>query len=176
MEKNLKLVPIYSTRNLPEYKGKLGDYHINGHSKKIKYVDTSFNEYQKFLYNRAMYGLAVFSKEELESMHWEKKKRIKKVHSKTKITLNVWKQEIANDIFQRFFRPKFAESNSILGKEFINLYQNEVDPGLETSMSFTLLGITKKQIISKLIKENILPKNFHELKPVYHRLPRLLKK
>jgi len=175
MEKTLKLVPIYSTRNLPEYRGKLSDYHINGHAKKINYSNTNFNVYQNFLYNRVMYGLAVFSKEELEQMHWEKKKRVKKVHVRTKTTLNIWKQEIANGVFQKFFRPQFANSNSEFGKEFIDLYQNEVDPELETPISFAQLGITKKQIISKLIKENILPKNFHQLKPVYHGLPRLLK-
>ena len=173
MEKNLKLVPIYSTRNLPEYRGKLSDYHINGHSKKINYANTNFNVYQNFLYNRAMYGLAVFSKEELEQMHWEKKKWVKKVHVRTKTTLNVWKQEIVNKVFQNFFRPRFVNSNSEFGKEFIDLYQNDVDPELESQVSFNLLGITKKQIISKLIQENILPKNFHELKPVHHGLPRL---
>lgn len=174
MEKNLKLVPIYSTRNLPEYKGKLNDYHINGHSKKINYNNTNFNTYQNLLYNRVMYGLAVFSKEEIEQMHWEKKKRVKKVHVRTKTTLNLWKQEIVNNVFQKFFRPKFINSNCEFGKEFINLYQNDIDPKIETSISFATLGITKKQIISKLIKENILPKNFHELKPVYRGLPRLL--
>jgi len=175
MEKNLKLVPIYSTRNLPEYRGKLNDYHINGHSRKINFSNTNFNVYQKFLYNRAMYGLAVFSKEELEQMHREKKKRVKKVHIRTKVTLNIWKQEIANGIFQKFFRPQFVNSKSRIGNEFIDLYQNEVDPKIETQLSFASLGITKDQIISKLIKENILPKNFHELKSVYRGLPRLLK-
>lgn len=173
MEKNIKLVPLYSTRNLPEYKGKLGNYHVYGHTKKIKYVDTSFNVYQNFLYNRAMYGLAVFSKEELAQMHWEKKKRIKKVHARTKLTMNVWKQQLTNGVFQRFFRPRFINSKSDFGKEFIDLYQNDIDENIENTLSFAILGITKKQIISKLIKENLLPNNFYELKPVYHGLPRL---
>lgn len=173
MEKNLKLVPIYSTRNLPEYRGKLSDYHINGHSKKISYNNANFNVYQNFLYNRAMYGLAVFSKEELETMHWEKKKRIKKVHVKTKATLNIWKQTISNALFQKFFAPKFVNTNSEFGREFIELYQNDTDPEIEVLIPFTALGITKKHIISKLIQESILPKNFYELKPADYGLPRL---
>lgn len=179
MEKITKLVPIYSTRNFPEYNGKLSSYQQTGNrlnnKKVMNYSQGSFNEYQNFLYNRAMYGLAVFSKEELAVMRWEKKKRIKKVQTRTKRVLNIWKQELINGIFQRFFKPKFVNTNSHFGKEFIELYQNDIDPELETSIPFTALGATKKHIISKLIQENILPKNFYELKPIYHGLPRLLK-
>ncbi len=36
------------------------------------------------------------------------------------------------------------------------------------TLSFKDLGITKAQVINRLITEKILPKNFHELKPTEH--------
>lgn len=176
MEKNNKLNLVYSTRNTV-YKGRMSDYQLEGNklnNRKFTTPESPYNIYQNFLYNRALYGLTVFSKEELAVMHWGKKKRITKVHLRTKKVLNIWKQEIVNGIFERFFKPKFTDSKTECGREFIELYSNETDPELENRISFSILGLGKKDIISKLIQQDILPKNFYELKPVHFGLPRLL--
>jgi len=160
------------------YKGKLNNYQLEGNKfndKKVSKIEQGpYNEYQNLLYNRVLYGLSVFSKEELQVMHWEKKKRITKVNLRTKAILNIWKQEITNKLFDKFFKPKFINSKSEFGKEFINLYSNETDSEIEIKIPFKTLGIFKKDIITKLIVESLLPKNFYELKPVYYGLPRLL--
>lgn len=174
MKKSSNLV--YSTRDA-EYKGKLKSYQTEGNkfnNRKYGSVMTSpYNSYQDFLYNRALKGLYVFSKEELSTMHWEKKKRIIKVHNKTKQLLNIWKQELSNKLFERFFKPKFVNSKAPLARDFVNLYIGETDPSIVCNISFKELGITKKQIINKLVESNILPKNFYELKPLQNGLPRL---
>ena len=174
MENNIELV--YSTRNTPLYKGKLNNYQREGNKlnnkKVVNYEQGPYNEYQNELYNRVLYGLSVFSKEELELMHWEKKKRINKVHIRTKEVLNIWKQEINNGIFERFFKPMFTGVNRELVKDFVTLYDNETDPEIKVNVSFKTLGISKKQIITKLIEQSILPKDFYKLISVYHGLPR----
>lgn len=174
MKKNSNLV--YSTR-VAEYKGKLKKYQTEGNKFNNRtygpIVISPYNSYQDFLYNRALKGLYVFSKEELSTMHWEKKKRIIKVHNKTKQLLNIWKQELSNKVFQKYFTPKFVNSNAPLARDFVNLYITETDPSIECNISFKTLGITKKQIINKLVEANILPKNFYELKPLQNGLPRL---
>jgi len=177
MEKSIKLVPVYSTRNYPLYQGKLSNYQQIGNTlnkkKVMNYSEGQFNSYQNFLYNRAMYGLAVFTKEELAVMHSEKKKRIIKVHLRTKKVLNIWKQELSNIIFNKFFQPKFVNTKAEFAKDFVELYANEVDETIECTTSFKTLGITKKYIVNKLIKEKILPYNFLELLPVNHGLIKL---
>lgn len=176
MENNIELV--YSTRNNLFYKGRLNNYQLEGNKinnkKYTTYEQGIYNEYQNELYSRVMYGLSVFSKEELELMHWEKKKRINKVHVRTKEVLNIWKQEITNSLFQRIFRPIFSINNRDFARDLIYLYGSETDPEIKVNISFKTLGVSKKQIIAKLIEKNILSKNFYELKPVHNGLPRFI--
>ena len=47
------------------YNGKMSEYHTTAK----RYKESSLNEYQNFLFNRAMYGLTVFSKSELDNIH-----------------------------------------------------------------------------------------------------------
>lgn len=159
---------VYSTRNNPMYNGKMSEYHTTAK----RYKESTFNEYQNFLFNRAMYGLTVFSKSELDNMFWEKKKRINKVHLRTKKVLNIWKQQLTNKIFEKFFVPKFDNKKIEFAQDFAHLYANEVDESIDCNISFSNLGVSKKQIITKLIHENILPKDFYELKAINNdRLP-----
>ena len=75
--------------------------------------EASLSEYQNFLYKRAMYGLKMYSEEEIKKMHWQKRNRIKKVQSRTQIMLNTWKQrkmvDISNEIFALFNKSHLAQ-------------------------------------------------------------------
>jgi hypothetical protein len=177
MKNNIELV--YTTRNSHMYKGKLSNYQLEGNklnNKKVtNYEQVSYNKYQKELYNRVLYGLSAFTKEELEMMHWEKKKRINKVHIRTKEILNIWKQEINNNIFEKFFKPMFTGDNREFAKDFVTLYDKETDPEIKVNVSFKTLGVSKEQIIAKLIEKGILAKDFYKLKPVHYGLPRFIK-
>ncbi len=126
------------------------------------YEQDEFNKAQNFLYKRALIGLPVYSQEELDLMHWDKKKRIQKVHKRTQLVLNLWKQELVNKYLNNFFTKVFYKSTLIEG--MIAEYGDNVDSTYISKISFKFLGITKKDIVNKLIEEKILPYNFYELK------------
>lgn len=153
------------TRGDHTYVGKYSDQQTNGNSYQGKTYGTndhnSLNNYQNFLYNRALFGLSVYSEEELKAMRWDKRQRITKVHKRAQSVLNIWKQQIINTISTEFFVKLFPKSP--ITQKFIET-TNDTDPGYINRMSFKSLHITKSQIISKLVAEKVLPVNFYELK------------
>lgn len=148
-----------------DYKGRLSSYQVNGSShqgrryQKVEY--DSFNNVQNFLYHRALFGLSVYSQDEIKEMHWEKRERIKKVHKRTARVLNLWKQEIINHLTNSFFLRLFPKSPFVL--ELTS--RKDIDPDFKCSLSFRTLNVTKKEIVDKLLLEGVLPHNFYELKP-----------
>ena len=117
-----------------------------------------YNKHQNFLYNRAMYGLSIYSRDEVQEMDLQKKKRIVRLHKKTQTILNLWKQEIVNTLANKLFTdifPRMDITNTLIEKFGI-----EGDPDYVNKMSFKMLNISKPQIIDKLIEVKVLPKNF----------------
>ena len=117
-----------------------------------------YNKHQNFLYNRAMYGLSIYSRDEVQEMDLQKKKRIVRLHKKTQTILNLWKQEIVNTLANKLFTdifPRMDITNTLVEKFGI-----EGDPEYVNKMSFKMLNITKPQIVDKLIEAKVLPKNF----------------
>ena len=159
------------TRIINEYTGNYMNYQLYGtHPDGKKYsniIFTALNNQQAMLYNRALYGLATYTEQEVKEMHWEKRKRIIKVHKRAKSVLNIWKQELTNKLTTAFFSAIFPKT------EFAIYFEKttcDTDPEFVNKLSFRDLGITKAQIIFKLIEEAILPPNFYELKPWYGRI------
>lgn len=115
-----------------------------------------YTHYQNFLYQRALYGLKVYNKEELAVMNKQKRKRIQSVHQRAQQVLNIWKQQeliaFGKVIFNLF-------PNSKLAKDILATY-NEPDPTFICNISFKELGITKEDIINKFLETGILPRNF----------------
>jgi hypothetical protein len=153
--------------NKYEYSGKLEQYQLEGSKHKGKryasYELDTLNQYQNFLYKRAMYGLRMYTDQEIATMGAKNKQRIISIQQKTQRVLNLYKQEVvnklSNNIFQRLF-PKSPITTALVG-EF-----TFTDSGFINTIDFKTLGITKELIINKLIKENILPNNFYELKNI----------
>ena len=148
-----------------EYSGELSDRRINGSSfdgKRYGKVDHDrFTDYQNFLYNRALFGLSVYTPEELKNMRWDKRKRIIKVHKRAQKTLNIWKQQIVNQLSTHLFETLFPKTP--ITESFVES-TNEVDSEYVNRMSFKSLRISKTQIVGKLVKEGILPPDFQDLK------------
>jgi hypothetical protein len=96
----------------------------------------------------------------------EKLKRINKIHRKTQTILNLWKQELMISKSNKMIKSLFTNVEYGLMKEILN--NNFIDKDFICTLSFKDLGITKAQVINRLITEKILPKNFHELKPTEH--------
>lgn len=136
---------------------------ISKAKKPSRYEQDPYNEYQNFLYNRALSGLSVYPPEELDKMFWDKKKRIIKVHRRAQTMINIWKQQIVNVLSNYVFTTIFPDSP--ITKELTGKFGDATDELYINKMSFKTLRITKEQVIERFIEEGILPKNFYELTP-----------
>jgi len=120
-----------------------------------------YSLHQNFLYNRALYGLGIYTPEEVVTMLPEKRKRIIRLYKKTQKIINLWKQEIVNILANKLFTDIFPDME--FTKCLVEYYGTEGDPEYINNMSFKNLKISKEQVINKLIENKILPKNFNEL-------------
>lgn len=146
------------------YKGNFDKFQTEGSklgNKNYQIDGVALNDYQQFLYNRALYGLSVYSKEDMIMMSKSKRNRLQRVYKRSQDILNLWKQEIVN-----------AKTNSMLITLFpkspiTNYFTNDgnfVDTEYINTTNFKDLGIKTKDVIQKLLDEGVLPKNFYELK------------
>lgn len=144
------------------YEGRLSSYQKYGTSfNKVQFEKDPFNSYQNFLYKRALFGLSVYQKEELDKMHWDKKRRIEKVHERAQKVLNLWKQEMTNQWLGTILSTVFHHSSFV--KELNEKFGSETDEQYISKVDFKSLGVSKQQVVEKLIQEKILPANFYQL-------------
>lgn len=149
----------YRHANNLEYQGVLGKYQTES---TVKYQTTEdILKYQNLLYSRAMFGLGVYSHDEIRVMPPDKRKRIIRVHKHTKKVLNLWKQELIITLSDHIFKTLFP--NMPLSQDLVNNYRE--DSSYHCDIDLKKLGITKKDIISKLLEERILPQNVFNLNP-----------
>lgn len=127
------------------------------------YEQDPYNSRQNFLYKRALIGVDVYDKQQIDEMSNEKLKRINKIHRKTQVILNLWKQEMLISKSNKMITLLFGDVKYGLLKEIKD--NKAIDKDFICILSFKDLGITKSDVINRLIVEKILPKNFHELKP-----------
>ena len=128
-----------------------------------RFEKDAFNVYQNFLYKRAMFGLSVYSPEELEKMNPDKRNRVQKVHLRCQYVLNIWKQQICNQFTNNLLRTFFPTRDE--AKLFFVKHAETVDPMFKNTLNFKDMGVRKEHIVQKLIQEGVLPKNFYSLKP-----------
>lgn len=128
---------------------------------KSNFEKDAFNAYQNFLYKRALFGLGVYDKEEVQKMSVDKRKRVQKVNWRCQHVLNIWKQQLCNEYTNRIFKAFFpGKPGAML---FYETHKDSVDGGFINKLDFRDMGITKSQIVDKLIAEGVLPKNFYSL-------------
>lgn len=120
-----------------------------------------FNETQNYLYRKLIMGVNGIPKNLHDNLSCEHKKEIEKRASKVQKLLNLWKQELCikktNNLFESLF-PN-TEFTKQLTQKFNIPYL-----GYTNTLDFKVLGITKQNIIKKLIENGYLPTNFYELK------------
>jgi hypothetical protein len=157
---------LQNRENRYQYSGKLEKYQQEGSKHKNKryvvYEIDEFNQYQNFLYRRALFGLKVYKPEEVKTMYKAKKERIEKVHLRAQKELNLWKQSLTNKVFNAIFAKYFPKSP--FANELITKYGEVTDPKYKNKIEFKDLGVKKKDIVNKLINLGVLPQNFYELK------------
>jgi hypothetical protein len=133
---------------------------LEGTSKYQNVQTHSLTPTQKELYFKIVYGFSSFSNEELASMSKTKKYKVLTNYTKAHRILNRWKQEIINESVNNIMSKLFPNSPVVKKMLSVNGYDDTLDC---SHMSFKDLGISRKQIIDKLIEFSLLPQNFYQL-------------
>ncbi len=126
-----------------------------------KIIDYSkLNPQQHYLFKRVLHGLKMYTKDEIDRMHWDKKKRVIKVWKRSQDVINKWKQFIAHQDTKKIFSI-FAGSK--LGKE-LHEFPFEYMPDYRNKLTLKECGIQYEHLIVKFIAEGLLPKNYLDIK------------
>lgn len=145
--------------NSTEYKGILPKYQSQAETSKVNY---KFSNYQNELYRRAINGLSMYTVKEQKSMHWQKKKRIKKVNKRAQQCINQYKQEVVNNLCEVIFQTSFKKSK--VAEYFLSGPTIEQDSEIINTLELKLLGINKQHIVKRFVTEGVLPRDFYHVK------------
>lgn len=126
-------------------------------------TNQNYNRKQNELYHRLIYGYNLYTKEQLYAMNSTKKHRIKRNFIKAQSIINIMKQEILIEKTNAMF--KFIYNNNNKKDNILTniIKENKPDPKFICTLSFKDLGITKQDIITRFIKEKILPLNYYSM-------------
>ena len=134
---------------------------FNEYTKYERIIDYSkLNPQQHFLFKRALHGLKMYTQEDRDKMHWDKKRRIIKVWKRAQDVINKWKQYLCHNDSQKIFSI-FAGSK--LGKEILDM-SFEYMPDYKNKLTLKQCGIEYEHLIVKFIDEGLLPRNFFDIK------------
>jgi len=147
--------------NKLEYLGILNDYQTITKGLVQTVIYSELNQQQHFLFKRVLHGLNVYKPEELEKMHWDKKRRVKKVWRRAQRVINSWKQMVCN---KRSNEILSIFTSSKLAKSIVETPVDETDSNFINNMKLKTLGITYEDLIIKFIAEGLLPNNYYSLK------------
>jgi hypothetical protein len=156
-----QIAELQARKERYEYLGILSEYQTQPEviSQRLDY--TKLNPTQHFLFKRVLHGLNVYTPEQRSKLHWDKKRRIKKVWQRGQREVNAWKQVITNkramQIFSIFKGTRLAD-------EINALPVDDIDPTYINKLTFKELGITYEDLILFYMKKGLLPKNFLTIK------------
>jgi hypothetical protein len=142
------------------YLGILNEYQLYVHNSKQQLVYTKLNPHQHFLFKRILHGLKMYKPKEVETMHWDKKRRITKVWKRGQNAINEFKQYVAwqqvKPLFRIFTQSELGREIYEMPFEYLSDYKNK--------MTLKELGITYEDVIIKFIGLGLLPKNYLSVK------------
>ena len=143
--------------NKLDYLGILHEYQTLTKNLTQQIIYSQLSQRQHFLFKRVLHGLNVYKPEELEKMHWDKKRRVKRVWRRAQKTINTWKQVIcnkrSNEVFKLF-------DSSPLAKYLLEQDVNNTDDKFINKMTLKELDITYEDLIIKFISTGLLPQNY----------------
>ena len=158
--KNLKpqLDKLEEKRQIARYSylGMLSEYQLFVQMPKMSFTYTKLNPQQHFLFKRILHGLKMYKSNEVEEMHWDKKRRIIKVWKRGQSTINELKQYVSWQQVKPILRI-FTKSK--LGKEMYEM-PFEYLPDYKNKMTLQELGLTYEDVILKFMGVGLLPKNY----------------
>lgn len=141
------------------YAGRYSAYQLRGNSQ-VKH-EASLDERQSFLYQRAIHGLQAYNEEQIKTMPLKKRKKIVLDHKHSQKVLNMWKQKIVNAKAANLFTTLFPKNP--ITKVIVDTI-DDTSPQYFNNLTFKDLKISRKQVISMLITEKILPSDFYKPK------------
>jgi hypothetical protein len=142
------------------YYGLLQEYQLLTKEEFMKLDYTKLNPQQHFLFKRVLHGLNVYTPEEAVKLHWDKKRRIKKVWQRGQEVINIWKQTISNKKINSYLYKTFGENV----RAIIDVPADDYLPEYKNTLTLKDLGLTYEDVILKFMAEGLLPKNFLSLK------------
>jgi hypothetical protein len=154
---------------MEKLKQNIKEYQLNAGKTYTMYEQDDYNQYQNYLYKRALYGLNSLTEKELATICSKKKQRIINVYKRAQIVLNNFKQTATINYTNFLFKTLFPNSPIT---QFL-LSETKTDDKFKNTLTFKDLNISKDNIISIFIAEGILPKNFLSLEAPQNQLPRL---
>ena len=143
-----------------EYLGLLSEYQLYVKNSKQQLIYSKLNPKQHFLFKRILHGLKLYKRDEIEKMHWDKKRRITKVWKRGQDVINHLKQWVSYKQMQPIFRI-FAKSE--LGREIYEM-PFEYLPDYKNKLTLQELGLNYEDLILKFMGEKLLPTNYLSLK------------
>jgi hypothetical protein len=151
--------------NSNTYSGDLKEYQLHGSTNPVMKLKRephqyTFNTYQNLLYSRALKGLYAYDVEVRKKMHWDKKKRIKRIHKRAQECINLLKQDVINQWCDCLLGDVFKGGNATY---MISSEEVAPDPEFVSTLELKYLGITKPMVIKKFVEQGILPRDFYEL-------------
>lgn len=156
-----QIAELQARKERYEYLGILSEYQTQPELIAQRLDYTKLNPTQHFLFKRVLHGLNVYTPEQVSKLHWDKKRRIKKVWQRGQREVNAWKQVItakkAMSIFSIFNSTEF-------GRQLNSIPAEEIDPTYVNKISFKDLDITYEDLILFYMKKGLLPKNFLTVK------------
>ena len=134
---------------------------IYGNAKYQKIVhNNDFNLYQNKLYQELVYGLSTFDEKSISEMSPEKKYFIKTRQIKAQNAINALKQMIVNSSINSLLLNLFPKSKLVKTLATVNEYNQNY----WCKLTFKELNLSKITIAKHLIKHDLLPVNFFQLK------------
>lgn len=144
------------------YYGIYEQYRIN--KSKMQTLEYSkLNPAQHFMFKRILHGLKMYKKEEIVSMHRQKRARIIKVWKKGQSVINEWKQQISNKKCNAFFEITFGTRSNFV-KDLLDVPYTEILPDYVNKTSLKDLGIKYEDLILRFMTVGLLPKNYLDIK------------
>jgi len=143
------------------YLGILSEYQLYVKEPKQTIIYTKLNPYQHFLFKRVLHGINVYNQQDLNKMHWDKKRRIRKVWTRGQKELNAWKQVICNGSANKVFK---VFHNSKLAKNILDIPVENTCDLYKNTISFKDLGIKYEDVILFFMGKGLLTKNYLQVK------------
>ncbi|MGY8954935.1 MAG: hypothetical protein ACKVK1_01915 [Flavobacteriales bacterium] len=162
-QNQLKKIDQQKIINRYEYLGMMPDYHTISKDVIQTIVYVNLTPTQAMLFKRVLHGMNAYKPEEVGSMHWDKKRRIKKVWKRGQNVINRMKQRLTNKRVNQVLNDSVWAHTSVI-KQLTNMSIDITDDTLINRLSLKDLGIQYEDLIIKFYHEGLLPKNYFELK------------